>query len=45
MVGGYELTKVLSRDELGEDYLANKLNSLFIIKRIEQKVTLIYLFV
>ena len=39
MVGGYELTKVLSRDELGEDYLANKLNSLFIIKRIDRNIT------
>jgi len=39
MVGGYELTKVLSRDELGEDYLTNKLNSLFITKRIDRDIT------
>ena len=38
MVGGYELTKVLSRDELGEDYLTNKLNSLFITKRIDRDI-------
>ena len=39
MVGGYELTKYLNGDELGKDYLANKLNSLFIIKRIDRNIT------
>ena len=39
MVGGYELTKYLIGDGLGKDYLANKLNSLFIIKRIDRDIT------
>ena len=39
MVGGYELTKYLNGDGLGKDYLANKLNSLFIIKRIDRDIT------
>ena len=38
MVGGYELTKYLNGDKLGEDYLTNKLNSLFITKRIDRDI-------
>ena len=39
MVGGYELTKYLNDDKLREDYLTNKLNSLFITKRIDRDIT------